>query len=263
MGRVFRARDTRLGRVVAIKICREGFGGRFAREARSIAALSHPHVCTLYDVGNDYLVMELVAGETLAMVVKRGLRLVDDVLRDAAQISDALAAAHALGIVHRDLKPANVMITPSGVKVLDFGLATEMPGDHLAAMAVAGTGLKTQPGQVVGTLAYMSPEQAEGKPVDARSDVFSFGVMLHEMLSGKHPFAAGTTLATLAATLHTAPDSLRHVRKDVPERVERIVLKCLQKAPAARYPSARELHQDLVDASTASTRAHRKCPVPR
>ena len=163
MGCVFRARDTRLGRAVAIKVCHDGFGGRFEREAIH-AALNHPHVCTVYDVGPDYLVMELLEGATLAAVLERGPRALDNVVRDAVEIADALAAAHTLGIVHRALTPGNAMITPSGVKVLDFGLAKRAMtlGEHGVGTGSTGIRATTQAGHVVGTVAYMSPEQAEG-----------------------------------------------------------------------------------------------------
>src|SRR5262245_33676170 len=240
MGSVFRARDTRLGRAVAVKVCHDGLGGRFEREARSIAALNHPHVCTVYDVGPDYLVMELVEGETLASVLAKGPRSVDDALLTGAQIADALAAAHARGIVHRDLKPGNVMITSAGVKVLDFGLAkrTAFANGHAETNDRSAIDGKTQPGHVVGTVAYMSPEQAEGKPVNARSDIFAFGVMFYEMLCGRRPFQGETTLAALASTLQSVPDRPRHLRKEIPKRAERIVLRCLAKKPEDRYASA-------------------------
>jgi eukaryotic-like serine/threonine-protein kinase len=152
---------------------------------------------------------------------------VDEALLTAAQIADALAAAHERGIVHRDLKPGNVMITPAGVKVLDFGLATRAAtaGGHAETIGPSAVDVKTQPGHVVGTVAYMSPEQAEGKPVDARSDVFAFGVVLYEMLCGRRPFRGETTLAALASTLQSVPDPPRHLRKEIPERAERIVLR--------------------------------------
>jgi formylglycine-generating enzyme required for sulfatase activity len=262
MGRVFRARDTRLGRAVAIKVCDEPFSGRFGREARSIAALNHPHICTLHDVGPNYLVMELVEGETLASVLRRGLQPVDEALLTAAQIADALAAAHTRGIVHRDLKPSNVMITPTGVKVLDFGLAkraaTDAEPNGTAPTAADGT---TGVGEIVGTVAYMSPEQAEGKPVDARSDVFSFGVMLYEMLCGRRPFSGETTLATLSATLRAVPDPPRSLRKEIPERAESVVLRCLRKTPKDRYASAGELRRDLVALRVATIAAGNRLRV--
>ena len=174
MGQVFRATDTRLGRPVAIKISNEEFIGRFQQEARAIAALNHPNICTLYDVGPDYLVMELVDGETLAARIKRGKLSVEQTVRYGAQIAEALAAAHAKGIVHRDLKPGNVMLTKTGVKVLDFGLARSGVEPGLTAH-----------GAVMGTPAYMAPEQLEGKKSDARTDIYALGLMLLEMATGK------------------------------------------------------------------------------
>ena len=248
MGRVFRARDTRLGRAVAIKVCHEEFGGRFEGEARSIAALNHPHICALYDVGPNYLVMELVEGETLARALERGPLAVDEALLHGVQIADALAAAHARGIVHRDVKPGNVMITPTGVKVLDFGLAKRgvTTGGYGETTGTTPVDPRTRAGQVVGTVAYMSPEQAQGKPVDARSDVFAFGVVLYEMLCGRPPFKGDTTLSALASMLQSTPNPPRHLRREIPDGAERIVLRCLEKSPEARYDSARDLHRDLV-----------------
>ena len=203
MGEVYAARDTRLDRLVAIKIVPESLARRFELEGRALASLNHPNICTVYDVGPNYLVMELVGGETLRERLKRGPLPLADALRHAAQIADALGAAHAHGIVHRDLKPGNVMVTDTGVKVLDFGIAKySRPVDENAETATSGL---TEPaitarGQIVGTPAYMSPEQAEGKPVDARSDVFAFGIVLYEMVCGQVPFRGDTTLAALAAT---------------------------------------------------------------
>src|SRR5262245_7871140 len=216
MGDVYSATDTRLGRVVAIKVLSEhlasdpAYRERFEREARSAAALNHPHICTIFDVGPNYLVMELLEGETLAAMLARGPLPVSQALAYGAEIVDAVSAAHARGIVHRDLKPANVIVTPTGAKVLDFGLAKQMPTVDANASTVTFVQEKgalaaaTEPGRIAGTTAYMSPEQAEGKPVDARSDVFSLGVLLYEMLGGRRPFSGDTTLSIMASILKTA-----------------------------------------------------------
>src|SRR5581483_3412346 len=174
MGQVFRATDTRLGRSVAIKISQERFSDRFEREARTIASLSHPNICTLHDVGPNYLVMELIEGETLRERLKRGKLSIAQTVQYGVKIADGLAAAHAKGIIHRDLKPANVMLTKTGLKVLDFGLAKAEHDPNLTAAD-----------EVMGTPAYMSPEQFEGKPADARTDIYALGLILSEMATGK------------------------------------------------------------------------------
>jgi eukaryotic-like serine/threonine-protein kinase len=216
MGSVYRAVDTRLwGRKVAIKICAQQFSGRFEREARAISALNHPHVCTLYDVGPNYLVMELVEGETLAARLKKGRLPMPLVLRYAAEMADALAAAHALGIIHRDLKPQNIMITKSGVKVLDFGLAKSPRDETLTVTRV-----------VMGTPAYMAPEQLEGKECDARSDIYALGLVLYEMAAGKR------------AAQERAPIE--------PAALDSIVSTCLEKDPDDRWQSARDIQRALA-----------------
>lgn len=255
MGKVYAATDTRLDRVVAIKVLSERLAGdpiyreRFEREARSAAALNHPHICTIFDVGANYLVMERLEGETLADVLTRGPMPVDQAIAYGAQIADALAAAHASGIVHRDLKPANVMSTAAGAKVLDFGLAKQIvrldENAPTATLSVVNA-TTTREGQIVGTAAYMSPEQVEGKPVDGRSDLFAFGTLLYEMLAGRRPFSGDTTLSTLASVLKGSPDPLRRVRRDVPESVERVVMRCLEKNPAARHASAADVRRELM-----------------
>jgi formylglycine-generating enzyme required for sulfatase activity/dienelactone hydrolase len=245
MGTVYRANDTRLGRVVAVKIGFAQFSDRFYREARAIAALNHPNVCTLHDIGSTpeipaFLVMEFVEGETLARRLQSGLLPVPECLQIARMMAGALAAAHAREIVHRDLKPANVKITPQGVvKVLDFGLAKGFP----VAPADQPTELLTAPGTVLGTAAYMSPEHAAGKDADARSDVFAFGVVLYEMLSGRRPFEGSTSADVIASILKDEPPPLK--KSGISERLQRIVSRCLQKSPEQRYPSAAELYQDL------------------
>jgi eukaryotic-like serine/threonine-protein kinase len=262
MGEVYRARDMRLDRVVAIKVLSAqlvgdpAFRERFEREARSAAALNHPNICTLFDVGPNYLFMELVEGETLAEVLRRGPLPMEQALGYGAQIAGAMATAHAHGLVHRDLKPANVMIAENGVKVLDFGLAKRSRlADEEALTAPltvpeGGTGA----GHIVGTLGYMSPEQAEGKHVDARSDVFALGVLLYEMLCGRRPFRGDTTLSTLASILQAAPEPPRHLRGEIPEKVERIVLRCLEKKPEARYPSMQDVLRELAPYQIAKTK---------
>src|SRR5258708_7665545 len=236
MGSVYRAVDTRLGRKVAIKICAQQFSGRFEREARAICSLTHPHICTLYDVGPNYLVMELVEGETLAARLQKGRLPMAAVLRYAAEIADALAAAHALGIIHRDLKPQNIMITKSGVKVLDFGLAKSRRDETLTATRV-----------VMGTPAYMAPEQVEGKECDARSDIFSFGAVLYGMLTGQRAFQRPSTIETIAAVGREEPKPLREFVKDVPDDLERLIRSCLRKRSEERYASMSEIERELED----------------
>lgn len=245
MGDVYRARDTRLGRDVAIKVLPEAFAldrdrlRRFEQEARSIAALNHPHICQLYDVGPGYLVLEYVQGDVL-----RGPMAVEDALRVARQIASALESAHERGILHRDLKPANVLVTRGSAsaettaKLLDFGIAKLMD----APDGSPDEGTKTVAGAVIGTAAYMSPEQAEGRPLDARSDIFSFGAVLYEVLSGRQPFSGTTTVQLLSALLRDEPAAL-----DAPVAVDRIVRKCLAKRPLDRFQSMRELRAALDD----------------
>ncbi len=197
MGEVFRAHDSRLGRAVAIKVSKAKFSDRFEREARAISALNHPHICTLYDVGPNYLVLELVEGTPL-----KGPLPTRKAVEYAGQILDALDAAHRKGIVHRDLKPGNILITRQGVKVLDFGLAD-----------IAGDPALTATGAVMGTPAYMAPEQWEGKPADARSDIYAFGCVLHEMLTGKRASRAGVVQQGVArAPVENAALESRHHR---------------------------------------------------
>ena len=245
MGEVYRARDTRLGREVAIKVSVERFSERFEREARAIAALNHPNVCTLYDVGPDYLVMELVEGPTLADRIKEGPIPVEEALRLARQIAEALEAAHEKGIVHRDLKPANVKIKPDGlVKVLDFGLAKAMdPRDSSASDLTASPTLTleaTRAGIILGTAAYMSPEQARGKPVDKRADIWAFGVVLYEMLTGALTFEGETVSDTLAAVLRADIDWSR-LPAATPPKVRRLLKRCLERDPKRRL-------RDIADA---------------
>jgi len=262
MGVLYRARDTTLGRIVAVKVLAPEAvwdperRRRFVQEARAASALNHPNIVTIYDINRadgeaaaDFIAMEYVEGRSLDRVITGQPLPLHEALGYAVQITSALAAAHRAGIVHRDVKPANIMVTPAGqVKVLDFGLA------KLALTAPASEDEPTRTaephtaaGAVLGTAAYMSPEQAEGRPVDASSDVFSFGTVLYEMLAGRRPFRGESRLSLLSAILRETPAPLRQDRPDVPAEVERAVERCLQKDREARYPSAVELHREILD----------------
>jgi len=235
MGEVYRARDPRLGRDVAIKVLHAGYTDRLQSEARAIAALNHPHICAVYDIGPDYLVMEYIEGLPL-----KGPFPKKEALRLGTQIAQALEAAHARGITHRDLKPANILVTASGVKLLDFGLATlTLPEDSQATASVAG--------MVMGTVGYMSPEQVRGQPADARSDIFSFGVVFYEMLSGERPFLGDNGIAAMAAILHKEPPPL-----DADTELQAIVTRCLRKIPDERFQSATELFRALESGAGAA-----------
>ncbi len=260
MGHVYQARDERLNRQVALKVLPPNFVGdderrrRFVQEAQLASSLQHPNIVTIFDIGTadgtDYLAMELVRGRTLeAVIPKKGLRL-PEALRYAIQITDALAAAHAAGIIHRDLKPSNMMVTDQGqIKILDFGLATltetpfSSPADETRAQAVVVTGDNA----ILGTVAYMSPEQAEGKKIDARSDIFSFGAIFYEMLSGQRAFRADSTPGTLAAVINLDPPALTAVTDDLPQPVERLVSRCLRKDVARRAQHASDIKIALED----------------
>jgi hypothetical protein len=246
MGTVYRARDTRLGRAVAVKQATKEFSGRFLAEARAVAALNHPHVCTLYDIGPNYLVMELVEGESLASRLRNGPLPLDEILRLGIQIADALAAAHARGIIHRDLKPGNIMVTETGIKVLDFGLAKLVPaaGGEDATLSLE-LALRTKPGAVVGTVSYMSPEQARGEESDARTDLFSLGVVLHEMATGKRPFDGNTNAIIFDAVLNRPAPSARQLNSKVPEALDEIIRKATEKDRERRYQHATDLGADL------------------
>ena len=248
MGEVYCARDTRLDRTVAIKILPEHLSRdseakqRFDREARAISSLNHPHICTLYDIGPDFIVMEYVEGKPL-----RGPVAMEVAVRYAIQIADAMGAAHRKGIIHRDLKPANILVTSSGVKLLDFGLAkTRCPtavGDEALTLEL------TQPGMIMGTPQYMAPEQIEGKSADARSDIFSFGSVLYEMLTGKSAFSGSSVPGVMAAILREQPTRASNVRPGVSTDLDRLIARCLEKDPARRFGSMEEVKTALGKAS--------------
>jgi eukaryotic-like serine/threonine-protein kinase len=260
MGTLYRARDTRLNRTVAIKVLREGGARdpdlvrRLLQEARTASQLNDPRIVTIYEVdespGHEFIAMEYVPGEALSARLSRGPLPVDEVLRVAIDCAEGLAVAHAAGIVHRDLKPANLMLTASGrVKLLDFGLAKVRPGGGQAAGLDSHPTLDAAPhtrtGAIVGTPAYMSPEQAQGRPLDARSDIFSFGVLVYELLTGKRPFQGETDISLLAAILRDPPEPVTELRPDVPPALARIVERCLEKKPESRYEGAETLVRDL------------------
>jgi serine/threonine protein kinase/Tol biopolymer transport system component len=259
MGEVYRARDTRLDRTVAVKVLPRGVSSdsarrqRFEREARAISALNHPHICTLYDVGSqdgtDYLVMEYLEGETLAARLSRGRLPLELALRYATEVSDALDAAHRRGIVHRDLKPGNIFLTTHGEsKALDFGLAKleENPSSDTPTAATANPNLLTTPGMAMGTVAYMSPEQARGEELDGRTDIFSLGAVLYEMATGNLAFPGRTSAVVFKAILDQTPPPPTQVTAFLPPQLDQIVDKALEKDRTLRYQSAADLRTDLL-----------------
>jgi tRNA A-37 threonylcarbamoyl transferase component Bud32/dienelactone hydrolase len=257
MGEVYRARDTRLDRIVAIKVLPTHLTDdpdrrkRLEREARAAASLNHPHICTLHDIGRqgdtDYFVMEFLEGETLARRLRKGALPLDDVLRFGAQIADALDKAHHNGVIHRDVKPANVFITTEGEsKLLDFGLAKVRRPANDATLDVAfAVNTLTAPGSPIGTLAYMSPEQARGEEVDERTDIFSLGALLYEMATGVAPFRGDTPAEIFGAILNSTPVSPSRRDPRLPEELDRIINKALQKEPSKRYRSVSEMASEL------------------
>jgi len=270
MGEVYRARDTRLDRSVAIKVLPAHVSAdadlkqRFEREARTISALQHPHICTLHDIGHqegvDFLVMEYLEGETLADRLKRGPLAVDQTIKIAVEVCDALEKAHRQGIIHRDLKPGNIMLTKSGAKLMDFGLAKSVaiagagsveshltpstPTMNMTALASAA-GPLTQRGMIVGTFQYMAPETLQGQPADARSDIFSLGCVLYEMVTGKRAFEGKSQLSVLAAILDKEPEPIRSAQPLTPPELERVVETCLAKDPDSRWQSAGDVGRQL------------------
>ena len=256
MGEVYRASDTRLGRTVAIKILpirlaeNPDARQRFQREAKAISSLQHPNICTLYDIGSengvDFLVMEYLDGETLHDRLMRGLLPVEQVTRHGMEIVDALDSAHRRGFVHRDLKPSNVFLTRHGeAKVLDFGLVKLEEEASTDQSTISNPANLTSPGTTIGTVAYMSPEQARGDELDARTDIFSFGVVLYEMTTGKPAFPGKTSAVIFKAILDQTPASPSQLNPAFPPRLEEIIFKALEKVRDVRYQSAADIRADL------------------
>jgi serine/threonine protein kinase len=267
MGEVYRARDTRLDRQVAIKVLAAHLSSspelkqRMEREARAISSLNHPHICQLYDIGSqdgtDYLVMELLEGETVAERIRKGALPLNEVLKVGAEVAAALDFAHRAGIVHRDLKPANIMLTKSGAKLMDFGLAkpfgmtASASGAAPSFTAVATmTGLSpasplTTAGSIVGTIQYMSPEQIEGKEADARSDIFALGAVLYEMVTGKRAFEGKSQISVASSILEKDPEPIAVVKPASPPAFDHVVKTCLQKDPEGRFQNAHDVTLQL------------------
>ncbi|HVI11125.1 MAG TPA: serine/threonine-protein kinase, partial [Candidatus Binatia bacterium] len=263
MGEVYRARDTRLDRTVAIKILPSHLSEnaeakqRFDREARTISSLNHPNICTLYDVGHqdgtDFLVMEYLEGETLADRLRKGPLPIDQVLKFGAEICEGLEKAHRSGVVHRDLKPGNIMLTKTGAKLMDFGLAKSSivtPAASVSSLTVTmstplGSHPLTAQGTVVGTFQYMAPEQVEGKEADARSDIFALGAVLYEMTTGKRAFEGKTAASAMAAVLERDPAPISSIQPMTPPAFERLVKICLAKDPDERWQTAHDVKLQL------------------
>jgi len=268
MGEVYRARDTRLGRDVALKVLpphlslSDELRQRLEREARAIAALSHPHICALFDIGEAvldqrptfYLVMELLEGETLADRLARGSLPLEETVQLGSQMASALDAAHRKGIVHRDLKPGNVMVTASGVKLLDFGLAKVLdPAGPVESLTSAPTAARdvTREGAILGTLSYMAPEQLEGKPADARADIFALGTVLYEMATGRKAFSGSSQASLISAILTTQPALVSSIQPASPPGLDRLIRTCLAKAPSSRWQSAHDVGLQLQSIAEA------------
>jgi len=266
MGEVYRARDTRLGREVAIKVLPADLVSdanrrrRFVQEAQAASALNHPHIITIYEIesanGDDFIVMEYVGGKSLdALIPRQGMRL-NEALGIAIAVSDALVTAHARGIVHRDLKPANVIVGADGtVKVLDFGLAkligvADTPEENTPT--VTNQSLLSAPGRIAGTAGYMAPEQATGGTIDARTDIFGFGAMLYEMVTGSRAFPGSSTAETLYAVIHAQPRPPSDLVAAIPSDLEKVILRCLRKDPQRRYQHIDDVKVALEDVKEES-----------
>jgi TolB-like protein len=264
MGEVYRATDTKLGREVALKVLPAELArdpdrlARFQREARAVAALNHPHIVTLYSVeeaeGVHFLTMELVEGQALDRLIPANGFPVDRIIEIATALAEAMAAAHEKGIMHRDLKPANVMVTQDGrVKVLDFGLAKDLEADVASDATLTSAG-RTEAGIVMGTPAYMSPEQVSGRVLDARTDIFSLGVVLHEMATGKRPFGGNSSAELISSILRDSPPPVTTARADLPADLARVIRRCLEKDPRHRVQTARDVSNEFRDLAHASSR---------
>jgi serine/threonine protein kinase len=256
MGEVYKARDTRLDRTVAIKILPEGlaadsqFRDRFEREARTISQLDDPHICALYDVGNEagtsYLVMQYLEGETLAARLQKGALALSEALKFAIEIAGALDKAHRAGVIHRDLKPGNVMLTRSGAKLLDFGLAKAMPVGRGAFSVLPTTPVSiTAQGTILGTFQYMAPEQVEGQDADARTDLFAFGALLFEMITGRPAFQGKTQASLVGSILRDDPTLTSELPQAVPPALSRVIRTCLAKNPDDRFQTAHDVALQL------------------
>jgi serine/threonine-protein kinase len=248
MGEVYRARDTRLDRTVAVKVLTSEFAQnaklklRFQREARAISALNHPHICTLYDVGDSYLVMEYCEGKTLAQRIDVGPIAVEEIVRFASQIAGALDTAHRVGITHRDLKPSNIMLTGNGVKLLDFGLAKRLSESSESA---ATEDMLSEVGSLIGTVQYMAPEVLRGQPADARSDIFAFGLILYEMLAGRRAFDGTSKAIVIAAILEREPAPVTELNPQTPPALDLLIRGCLEKDPEERIQTANDVGRQL------------------
>ena len=277
MGEVYRSRDTRLDRVVAIKVLpahladRVDLRERFEREARAVSSLNHPHICTLYDVGEQdgihFLVMEYLEGETLADRLQRGPLPLDQSLKCAIEIADALDKAHRQGVVHRDMKPGNIMLTKSGSKLLDFGLARLKPPGSGAAFTAASvlptekSGLTMQ-GSILGTLHCMAPEQLEGKDADARTDIFAFGGVLYEMLAGRKAFEGRSQISVISAIMEREPAPISTLQAATPPALDRVIRRCLAKDPDERWQAASDLTAELRWIAESEAQAGIAAPAP-
>ena len=286
MGEVYRALDTRLDRAVAIKVLASHLSSspelrqRMEREARAISSLNHPHICQLYDIGSqngtDFLVMEFLEGETLAERLRKGPMPLNEIFNVAIAIAEALAVAHRQGIIHRDLKPGNIMLTASGAKLMDFGLAKPLAMQTANASSVAPPSFTaaatmsspspisplTTAGSIVGTIQYMSPEQIEGKEADARSDIFAFGAVLYEMATGKRPFAGKSQISLASAILENDPPPMSAVNPVTPSAFEHVVTTCLQKNPDDRFQTAHDIKLELQWIASDRTPAATAAPAP-